>query len=128
MVLFAGDDYNNETEGIIHRSRPEEYRVWARTELNRIQEFQYRSLRVLPGWKLTFQACCPSGNSWSVSVSNVTNISSLHYFMFDNSRIGEKIFYTQWLHWIQNFSVKVKKVIFVTCCTFSSILMIVFIC
>ena len=107
LVLFAGDDYNNGTEGVIHRSRAGEYRVWAQTTQTDIQKFTYRSLLVLPGWKLTFQACCASGNSWSASVSNVSNISSLHYFMFDNLKIGEGIFYTRWLHWIQKFSVKV---------------------
>lgn len=111
LVLFAGDNFNNRTEGIIHRSRPGEYRVWARTVQNSIQEFVYRSLLLLPGWKLTFQACCPSGNSWASSVSNVSNITSLHYFMFDNLNIGEGIFYTQWLHWIQEFSVKVIDMI-----------------
>ena len=109
LVLFAGDNYNNETEGVIHRSRAGEYRVWAQTLQNGIQEFVFRSLLVLPGWKLTFQACCPSGNSWTASVSNVTNITSLHYYMFDHLSIGEGIFYTQWLHWSQEFAVKVRE-------------------
>lgn len=109
LVLFAGDDYNNVSDGFIHRSLPNEYRVWARTVQNGIQEFVFRSLLVLPGWKLTFQACCAAGNSWTASVSNVSNISSLHLYMFDNVRIGEAIFYTQWLHWIQEFSVKAEQ-------------------
>ena len=109
LVLFAGDNYNNGSEGYIHRSRPNEYRVWARTVQNSLQEFVFRSPLVLPGWKLTFQACCAAGNSWTASMSNASNISSLHFYMFDNLPIGEGIFYTQWLHWIQEFSVKVLQ-------------------
>lgn len=109
LVLFAGDNYNNGSEGYIHRSRPNEYRVWARTVQNSIQEFVFRSLLVLPGWNLIFQACCAAGNSWTVAVSNISNISSLHFYMFDNTAVGQGIFYTQWLHFIQEFSVKAEQ-------------------
>ena len=51
-----------------------------------------------------------SGNKFQSLINNITNISNVHLWMFDNQDVGGSsgIWYTQWLHWQMGFSVKVE--------------------
>ena len=44
-------------------------------------------------------------------MAKVTNISNIHLWMFDNQDISGSsgIWYTEWTHWIMDFSVKVHN-------------------
>ena len=51
-----------------------------------------------------------SGNKFTSSVYNITNISNIHLWMFNNQDVGGSsgIWYTQWPHWEMNFALKLE--------------------
>lgn len=55
-------------------------------------------------------AAFASGNKFVSSINNITNISNIHLWMFNNQDVGGSsgIWYTQWLHWEMGFAVKVE--------------------
>ena len=44
-------------------------------------------------------------------MTGITNISNIHLWMFDNQDIGGSsgVWYTEWTHWIMDFSIKVHS-------------------
>ena len=57
-----------------------------------------------------FLAGFSSGNRFTSFIYNVTNISNIHLWMFDNQDVGGSsgIWYTQWEHWQMDFALKVE--------------------
>lgn len=57
-----------------------------------------------------FPAGFSSGNRFTSFIYNVTNISNIHLWMFDNQDVGGSsgIWYTQWEHWQMDFALKVE--------------------
>jgi len=111
IVLFSGVDYDNvSNNGYYTRLKENEFIVWGRTVADEKREFRYRSLIVMPGRTLKFKAASAHGNRFFAAINNLTNISNIHLWMFDNQDIGGSsgIWYTQWLHWQMDFSVKVE--------------------
>ena len=58
----------------------------------------------------SFLAGFSSGNRFTSFIYNVTNISNIHLWMFDNQDVGGSsgIWYTQWEHWQMDFALKVE--------------------
>ena len=59
---------------------------------------------------ITHVGAFTSGNKFLSSINNITNISNVHLWMFDNQDVGGSsgIWYTQWLHWEMGFAIKVE--------------------
>ncbi|XP_029194504.2 uncharacterized protein LOC114960333 [Acropora millepora] len=111
LVLFSGVGYDSVSDnGYYKRLKENEFIVWGRTIADQQREFRYRSMIVMPGRKLSFKAAFSSGNKFISSINNITNISNIHLWMFDNQDVGGSsgIWYTQWLHWEMGFAVKVE--------------------
>ena len=51
-----------------------------------------------------------SGGNFTSHIYNITNISNIHLWMFDNQDVGGSsgIWYTQWEHWQMDFALKVE--------------------
>lgn len=113
IILFSELNYNNGSDNanqFYTCLKEGEFHVWGRTITDQKREFLYRSLVVLPGRKLTFKAGFSSGNRFTSFIYNVTNISNIHLWMFDNQDVGGSsgIWYTQWEHWQMDFALKVE--------------------
>lgn len=111
LVLFSGTDYDSAAiDGYYTRLKENEFIVWGKTVADEKREFRYRSMIVMPGRTLTFKGAFTSGNKFQSLINNITNISNVHLWMFENQDVGGSsgIWYTQWLHWQMGFSVKVE--------------------
>lgn len=111
LVLFSGVDYDSTYDnGYYQLLKENEFIVWGRTITDEQREFRYRSIILMPGRTLKFKAAFSSGNKFYSSISNITNISNIHLWMFNNQDVGGSsgIWYTQWLHWEMGFAVKVE--------------------
>lgn len=110
IVLFNELDYQTSSQNDYTRLKEEEYHVWGQTVGDEKREFRYRSVIVMPGRTLTFKAGFLSGNKFTSSIYNITNISNIHLWMFNNQDVGGSsgIWYTQWPHWEMNFALKLE--------------------
>eukprot|EP00794_Sanderia_malayensis_P013918 gene13918-15367_t len=106
-ILFKDVNYNNCTSsGVYIKIRSGHYHTWCKNDnLKRRRNMRFSSMLVLPGYNITFKACCPSGNKWHRMVSDVSSTPDLNNTVFYHNKLGGNagIWYTSWLHWDTSF-------------------------
>ena len=90
-VLFADFNYNNcSSNGSFLRLRPNDFIKWGENTGGevRTRSFTWSSMLVLPDVKVTFRACCPSGNEFIKTVDDWHDAPNMNLSVFDHPQLN----------------------------------------